>query len=108
VTDAPQRDSGLPAERTSLAWSRTILAMVVNGALVVRGGIVSGSAPVTVIGGVLVLASAGLTIYLRVRRRALVHGGRSVSIPPLAFQLTAAIGVLLCVAAVVAFVMGSW
>ncbi|MDB5880457.1 MAG: hypothetical protein JWP43_335, partial [Ramlibacter sp.] len=36
------RDAALQPERTAMAWNRTGASVVINGILLLRGGIVSG------------------------------------------------------------------
>lgn len=72
----PPLDPGLQGERTSLAWTRTSLAALVNGLLVVRAGVVSDVAVVTGVGLALSLAAAVVGIFGHARSRELI-GRRS-------------------------------
>ncbi|WP_022900513.1 DUF202 domain-containing protein [Humibacter albus] len=76
MSDAPLRDVGLQGERTALSWSRTCLALAVNGLLSVRSGWQSGAAPLTVTGVLLLLAASAFMIYGTLRGRALAGTGR--------------------------------
>lgn len=73
---APLRDPGLQGERTALSWSRTCLALAVNGLLAVRDGWQSGALPLTVTGVLLLLAAAAFVVYGNARGRALAGHGR--------------------------------
>jgi len=68
----PARDPGLQAERTALAWSRTALAILVNGLLALRYGWASGRAPITVLALALLLAAAIVYVEGLRRRRKLL------------------------------------
>jgi len=68
-----QADPGLQPQRTSLAWSRTALAMVVNAVLVLRAGMVESDAGLLLLGGLLVVVSGGFVAAGRWRRRELAR-----------------------------------
>ena len=51
------RDAGLQPERTALAWRRTALAMLVNGALLARSSVKADSAVLFIVSIALVAAS---------------------------------------------------
>lgn len=63
----PPFDAGLQIERTRLAWSRTGLAFVAAGALLLHTGR-SDAAPSLAVSGLLLVASA-VVVYLLGRRR---------------------------------------
>ena len=86
-------ESGLQAERTSLAWSRTAVAMAVNALLVVRSGLQSAQGSVIVMGALLGLLAAGLFAASAWRRQALRN--TRVHAPPALLMLTTMLAVLL-------------
>lgn len=60
-------DSGLQAERTRLAWSRTALAFGAVGALMLHAGLDTGR-PMDALPGVIAICSAAATYLLGVGR----------------------------------------
>lgn len=78
----PDRDPGLQAERTSLAWSRTLLAYLVVGALALKSTPTSGAAGLV---GALACATVAAVIALgrtpRYRRDLRRMGGGHGSSP---------------------------
>ncbi|MGB8405273.1 MAG: DUF202 domain-containing protein [Mycobacterium sp.] len=74
---APARDRGLQAERTALAWNRTVLAIAGSGALVVlhNGDTFTSGHPghITIVFAVAALAAGVCCVGAR-RRRQLAHG----------------------------------
>jgi uncharacterized membrane protein YidH (DUF202 family) len=98
---AYERDAGLAAERTELAWGRSTLALMACGAAIAKGlPKMTGSAghPVA---GMLILGFGGLVWlaglpYARARARASHTGQRhratAIELAPLAFG-TAAVGI---------------
>jgi uncharacterized membrane protein YidH (DUF202 family) len=65
-------DPGLQPERTSLAWTRTALAVLLNALVVLRGAWVDGSAVLLATGGMLALAACALYGYGVYRGRVLL------------------------------------
>lgn len=53
-------DPGLQPQRTSLAWSRTALALGVNALLVLRAGVQSGDALLFTLGGLAALHAVAI------------------------------------------------
>ncbi len=98
---AYERDEGLAAERTELAWGRSTLALLACGAAMVKGlPKVTGSAAHP-IAGALLLGFGGLIWllglpYARARARAMRehqrHVATAIELAPLAFG-TAAVGI---------------
>ncbi len=75
------RDAGLQPERTSLAWNRTGLAVVVNALLVLRAGWSSGRFPLVVV-AVVLLVAAGSTVAYGAWRRRHLKTGLGMTAPP--------------------------
>ena len=94
------RDPGLQPERTVLAWRRTALALLVNGALVLRAA-VQGESPTLAIAAALVLAAAAVVVALTFRRdRELQWPGAAPAVPPARLvALVACAAILACAAA---------
>lgn len=100
-SQAYERDAGLAAERTELAWGRSTLALMACGAAIAKGlPSVTGTAGHP-IAGALLLGFGGLVWlaglpYARARARASHTGQRhratAIELAPLAFG-TAAVGI---------------
>ncbi|GAA1947570.1 hypothetical protein GCM10009717_12400 [Agromyces allii] len=74
------RDPGLQPERTSLAWSRTGLAIAVNAVLALRSGFSSEQPALAVAGVALFVLAAVAVAHGTVRRRQL--DARHEPVPP--------------------------
>jgi hypothetical protein len=61
------RDPGLQPERTHLAWSRTLLNIVVNGGLILRAGAANRSNALMLAGTVLMAVGGALVVVTRLR-----------------------------------------
>jgi len=70
-----QGDPGLQPQRTSLAWSRTGLAIFVNALLALRASAQSGQALLAVLGIVLLVAAAAAVVCGAWRRQRLTSPG---------------------------------
>lgn len=88
-----QRDPGLQAERTSLAWSRTSLALAANAILILRTAITERHLPLILVAGVIGLAAAGIWVGGHVRGQQLLRVARAVDA-----RLTLAVALLACLA----------
>lgn len=71
MTDAPSPEqlfpSGLPEERTSQAWERTAIAMMIAGLLLARYAAEDGVLAVAAIGVAQTVAGAGLLVWAGAR-----------------------------------------
>ena len=103
MTDGP-RDPGLQAERTALSWRRTAAAVVVNGLLVLRSGVTTERAAITVLAVVLLIAAAGLFVFGAWRWRVLLSARDDVTAPALAPALTAAVTLIACASGIASIV----
>lgn len=88
------RDPGLQPERTSLAWTRTALAVLLNALVALRGAWIDGSAMLLATGAMLALAACALYGYG-------VHRGRVLlacegQVPPAGLARVAALVLLAC------------
>jgi len=90
-------DSGLQAERTRLAWSRTALTAAANGALLVNAAARGGHGPAGYVPGVLTLLCAVAFHLCGIRRYRSIHralrSGRPVAGPGV-FRLAGLLAVL--------------
>jgi uncharacterized membrane protein YidH (DUF202 family) len=66
-----KRDPGLQPERTALAWRRTALSLLVNGALLLRPAVEARSPALGTAALLVLLAAATLVVVGEHRRRAL-------------------------------------
>ena len=71
MTDQVIRDPGLQAERTSLAWTRTGLAVAANALLTLRTGMASHWPWLILLGSALLASSAFIVLYGRRREQQL-------------------------------------
>jgi uncharacterized membrane protein YidH (DUF202 family) len=85
------RDPGLQAERTVLAWNRTALAVLVNGLVALRTGWAEGHSVITLWALALLLAAAATFAHGQWRARRLLAAGPQAPAPPAAaiFAVTA-------------------
>ncbi|MFI1580462.1 DUF202 domain-containing protein [Embleya sp. NPDC020630] len=99
-------DPGLQPERTRMAWSRTALAFVANGALLVRAGHVPGSWWFMVPGFVVMAAGFGVYVVGLLRHRQVDHAvrGGSAAVGDRAIRATLLTAVAACVLAAVVLV----
>lgn len=93
-----ERDPGLQAERTALAWSRTALAVLANGLLALRAGWVSRQPMIIALALALalLLAAAATVVYGAWRRRQLLNGQRPVAPSARVMRAAASIGLATC------------
>ncbi len=94
------RDAGLQAERTALAWSRTGLAVVANGLLVLRSGWTSGEASLTFVAFALLVAAGAAILYGGWRRRHLLNGLGTTAPPAIAIAVAAVVTLVACAAGI--------
>jgi uncharacterized membrane protein YidH (DUF202 family) len=101
-------DRGLQAERTALAWTRTMLAVAASGVLVLLRDLRVGediSAGRIVFGGYALLTAAAIyTLGLR-RRRRLIGGGRVSRMCRSNDMTPVGIGILLLVTFIVGYLV---
>ncbi|WP_369044784.1 DUF202 domain-containing protein [Sinomonas sp. P10A9] len=110
----PARDPGLQPERTSLAWRRTVLSLLVLDLLVFRAWLLAiegrgahGPGIVAVLGvcaAAAVLATAALATCARVRARELRHG--TTGPPAVVMRVATASFALLGLATIAVVVLG--
>ena len=95
-------DRGAQQERTELAWTRTAMAVVVVGALMLRVGALAGG-PVLLIPGFVLLALGAIIFDRSARRYVVLHGilrgGASVVSPLARLLVIAMVSIGLCGAA---------
>jgi uncharacterized membrane protein YidH (DUF202 family) len=94
-------DAGLQAQRTSLAWTRTSLAVLANGALLMAHDIADHRAGFGLAAGVIAVLVALLTYVIGLRRQ------RILAREPLPQRITPHTEVLVVTAAVLVLVIVS-
>jgi uncharacterized membrane protein YidH (DUF202 family) len=103
---------GSQAERTSLAWSRTLLALAVVTAFIAVHAAAVDLAPAAAFAGVsiaVILAASASTISRRAWRRARAAlDGRGAAAHPLALALVSAAGLLLAAIALATIPWARW
>ncbi|WP_069813365.1 DUF202 domain-containing protein [Streptomyces sp. TP-A0874] len=67
-------DPGLQTERTLLAWSRTVLVVAVDAALVIRTGLFRDRPVLTLLGSLIAVTAVVLHLHASARRRAMDAG----------------------------------
>lgn len=101
------RDEGLQAERTALAWNRTGMAVLVNGILVLRAGLLHESRPLSALAVIILLAAASTIGYGARRKAQLAAATRPPSIGAVALALVAAVALAASLAGLFAIGMES-
>lgn len=86
-----ERDQGLQAERTALAWSRTAFAVLVNALLALRIAWVQDQFGFMLLGGMLMVCTVVTLLVGSNRRRRLAAGAASLSPPPRSLFVIAAL-----------------
>ena len=103
---SPPPDLGLQRERTTLAWRRTSLAVIVNAILVIRAGAHSEQSLMVTLGATLLVAGLAVGAGGAWRSRALLTQQAVAAAPvALTFALTG-LAVLTGIAGAVAIVCG--
>jgi uncharacterized membrane protein YidH (DUF202 family) len=103
---SPVADSGLQTERTALAWHRTGLAVLANALVILRSGVSSGHAMLTLLGGLLLVAAAGVAAFGTWRSRVLARGQVDVATPARVVLATSGVTALAAAAGVLAVIQG--
>jgi putative membrane protein len=102
----PERDAGLAAERTVLAWQRTSLALAVNGGLLLVRSPLGGGAGVVLAAAAFVLA--GWVAVLGARRaRVLEQDAAALAVPTRALVVLATAVAGLALGAAVAVLLSA-
>jgi uncharacterized membrane protein YidH (DUF202 family) len=94
------RDPGLQAERTALAWGRSALALLANALLIMRAGLTSHHHEVLLLGAMLLVAAIGAALYGWLREREFAQISRPESAPPIFLALLAFVSFLACLVAI--------
>lgn len=94
------RDPGLQAERTALAWGRSALALLANALLIMRAGLTSHHHEVLLLGALLLAAGFAAALYGWIRERELAQISQPQSAPPIFLALLACVSFFACLAAI--------
>lgn len=100
------QDPGLQTQRTALAWHRTGLAVLANALVILRSGVSSGHAMLTLLGGLLLVAAAGVAAFGTWRSRALARGPSDATTPARVVLSAAGVTALAAAAGVLAVLQG--
>lgn len=98
------QDPGLQTQRTALAWHRTGLAVLVNALVILHSGVSAGHALLTLLGGLLLVAAAGVAAFGAWRSRALTHGPTYATTPARVVLAAAGVTSLAAAAGVLAVI----
>lgn len=98
------RDPGVQAERTALAWNRTGLALTANALLAIRAGMVNEAPLLLFLGGTLLLAATMLVPLGGWRKRQLLGPGTPRAPRPYLLLAVCTVAMLACATAIFSMV----